>query len=120
MDVAAECAVLFPISHPPIIAALLPYLAGETSLPLCPKGKSTFDELQRPFQTQSWRDQQMKMIGHQHKFMQQVLFLSPIAKQNLHKESCHPVGLKYVLFLKCGSRDEVRAVSGIASVWERP
>ena len=117
MNVAAECAVLFPVSYPPIIEALRPDLACESNFFLCSKGKPAFDELQRPLQAQSWREQQVKMIGHQDKFMEEIFLLSAVAKQDVHKQIGHPVGLKQTVFLEGGGSDEVSAVSSVASVW---
>ncbi len=61
----------------------LPDLAVKAEFPLGPKRKAPFDQLQRPLQRQERRDQEMKVIGHQHKFMQQIFLLRSVAKQNI-------------------------------------
>ncbi|MGC1371349.1 MAG: hypothetical protein WA824_04345 [Candidatus Sulfotelmatobacter sp.] len=55
------------------------------------------------------------MIWHDHKFMQQISSLLAIVKQNVDKQAGHSVGLKNAAFLKCGSGNEVAAVTYIAS-----
>ena len=100
MNVAAEDGVLFPISYPAVIEALLPYLGSESQIFLCPRGKPAFDELQGPLQSQGWSEQKMEVVGHQDKFVQQIFLLRPVAKQDIHKQVGHPVGLENVLFLK--------------------
>jgi len=55
----------------------------------------------------------MKVIGHQHKFMQQIFLLPPIMSQDIDKELRHLLRLKQAVFLECGSGDEVATVSGI-------
>jgi len=47
MNISAESAVLFPISHSPIMEALFPDLACESKLLFRTKRKPTFDELKR-------------------------------------------------------------------------
>ena len=57
----------------------------------------------------------MEMVRHDDKFMQQILSLPTIVKEDVEKETSHSVRLKNVLLLECGSGDEVATVSGIAS-----
>ncbi len=38
--------------------------------------------------------QQMEMIGHDHKFMQQKPLLSTILRKNIHQKLSHAIGLK--------------------------
>jgi hypothetical protein len=61
----------------------------------------------------------MEMVWHD-KFMQQMLFLRTILKEDVEKEAGHSVELKDLLLLECGSGDEVATVSGIAAGEERP
>ena len=59
-------------------------------------GETSFDELECLFQ----RDlhcrcqQQMEVIGHDHKFMQQKAPLSTILRKNIHQKLSHAIGLK--------------------------
>ena len=57
----------------------------------------------------------MEMIWHHDKLMQQIHSLGTIVKEDIDKEAGHSVRLKDVALLKCRSRDEVAAVSGIAA-----
>ena len=59
-------------------------------------GETALDELQCLFQ----RDflcrcqQQMEVIGHDHKFMQQKPPLSAILRKNIHQKLSHAIGLE--------------------------
>ncbi|HVO81594.1 MAG TPA: hypothetical protein VMT28_12735 [Terriglobales bacterium] len=50
-------------------------------------GESPLDQLQRPFQRYHGREQQMKMLGHEHKRMQSVVPLPPVTIQHLQEEA---------------------------------
>lgn len=59
----------------------------------------------------------MKVVRHDHKFMQQIFSLLAIVEQNVDEKTSHSAGLKNVSFLKRGSGDEVTTVTCIASAW---
>jgi hypothetical protein len=78
-----------PVSNPPIIETLLPYLSGKAQVLVCPERKTSFDELQRPLKSQKRRNQKMKMIGHEHKFHAVNTFLE-IGSGAVHPERVLP------------------------------
>ncbi len=61
----------------------------------------------------------MKMVGHQHKLMQEVVFLATIVKQYFDKEFRHSVRLEQAAFLECACGHEIHAVPGVASARSR-
>ncbi len=71
MDVPTKSTILLPIPHSMVIETCLPNFPSTTQLLLCPKRKSALDQLQRPFQSQRRSNQQVKMIWHNHKLMEQ-------------------------------------------------
>ena len=52
----------------------------------------------------------MEVIGHKHKFMQQIFALPAVVLQNFNEELRHSLRLKQAPLLKSGSGDEVDAV----------
>jgi hypothetical protein len=82
----------------------------------CPKRKTAFDQLHRSLQRFPRTNQQMEMVWHYDKVMQQVLSSPPIVQQDFDKEPSHSLGLKDIALLKCGASDEVATVSGIATL----
>jgi len=79
-----------------IYEAFLPYFKGEIHFPFRAKGETALDELQSLFQ---WDfrcrcQQQVEMIGHDYKFMQEKPSLSPILRKNIHQELCHAIRLE--------------------------
>jgi hypothetical protein len=79
------------------------------------KRKSAFDQLHRSFQRFTRTNQQMEMVWHHDKLMQQILPSRTILKENVEKEAGHSLGLKNIALLKCGGSDEVATVSSIAA-----
>jgi hypothetical protein len=59
----------------------------------------------------------MKVVGHQHKLMEQIFCLITIFEQHLHKEIGHSLRLEKAFLLKSGCSDEVCAIPGVASGW---
>src|SRR5438309_2239674 len=57
----------------------------------------------------------MEVIGHKHKFMQQIFALPAAVLQNFNEELRHSLRLKQAPLLKSGSGDEVDAVSCVAA-----
>jgi len=57
----------------------------------------------------------MEVIGHKHKFMQQIFALPAVVLQNFNEELRHSLRLKQAPLLKSGSGDEVDAVSCVAA-----
>jgi hypothetical protein len=50
-------------------------------------GVSSLDQLQCPLHRYHRREQQMKMLGHEHKRMQSVVSLPPVTVQHLQKQA---------------------------------
>src|SRR5205809_7836934 len=57
----------------------------------------------------------MEVIGHKHKFMQQIFALPAVVLQNFNEELRHSLRLKQAPLLKRGSGDEVDGVSFVAA-----
>src|SRR5438067_7648755 len=93
-------------SRTPIIEARLPNLMHESQFSLCPKRKSALDQLDRSLQRFPRTNQQMEMVWHHHKLVQEILSPGPIVKQDIEKEPRHSVGLKNIALLKCRAGDE--------------
>jgi len=79
-----------------IYEAFLPYFKGEIHFPFRAKGETALDELQSLFQ---WDfrcrcQQQVEMIGHDYKFMQEKPSLSSILRKNIHQELSHAIRLE--------------------------
>ncbi len=85
--------VILRIPNTMVGKAATPYLRVRSKLRFYTVRESALDELNRPFQRAGWRNEQMKMIGHQDKFVQQI-GLAPIVKQNLEKQSRPSLGAK--------------------------
>jgi hypothetical protein len=74
-----EFLVLKRVSDPPIQEAWLPYISFDFQVLIQLKRKSSLDQLHGPFQgDSSGSNDQVKMVRHDNKFMQQILFL-PLA-----------------------------------------
>jgi hypothetical protein len=80
-----------------------------------PKKKNRLVQLHRSFQRFPQTIQQVEMVLHHDKLMQQILSFCPIMKQEIEKEPGHSVTLKDIALLKCRRSDEVSTVSGIAA-----
>src|SRR5207247_10155099 len=85
LDVKAKGALLRQIPDPPVIKALFPDLTSKDSFLLRPVRKTAFDELQRSLQSDNRSKQQMKMVWHDYKFMQQIFALCTIVEQDFHQ-----------------------------------
>jgi hypothetical protein len=74
----------------------LPYFKSKMNFPFRAIGETALDELQclfqRDFRCRS--QQQMEVIGHDHKFMQQKPPLSTILRKNIHQKLSHAIGWK--------------------------
>lgn len=114
-NIFAEREIFFRISYAAVVVTGLPDLMREAQFFFRPKGKSAFDELHRSLQSLNRSDQQVKVIRHDHKLMQEILSLGAIVKQNVDEQPGHSVRLKNVPLLKCGSGNEVAAISSVAA-----
>jgi hypothetical protein len=74
----------------------LPYFVRKRIFPLRAKGETTLDELQcllqRYFRCRC--QQQMEVIGHDHKVMQEKPSLSSILRKNIYQKLSHAIGLE--------------------------
>ena len=116
MNVLPKGTVFFDIPDPPIIEARLPDFTAKAQFLPSSEREAAFDQLQGSLQCDGRCNQHMEVIGHQHKFVQQIFALPAVVQQNFNEELRHSFGLKQALFLKCGSGDEVGAVSRVATV----
>src|SRR5437764_14874516 len=87
----------------------------EFHVSLFAKSKASLDQLHRSLQRFPRTNQQMEMVWHHHKLVQEILSPGPIVKQDIEKEPRHSVGLKNIALLKCRAGDEVATGSGIAA-----
>jgi hypothetical protein len=79
--------------------------------------KATFDQLYGSLQRRKRRDQQMKMIWHNRKFVEQIFSLLSIVEENVNEQLGHSIRLQNASLLECRSRNEVTSVSGGAAKW---
>ncbi len=102
MDVVAEVSVFICIAYAAIIEAGLPDFPDESQFFLGPVGESSRDELDGLLNghRKKWSDQQMKMVGHDHKFMQEILSLLLVVKEDIDEKSGHSFGLQNALFFE--------------------
>src|SRR5690349_5898840 len=77
------------VERPPLGKTFLPHRSPEAQLFARPKGESSFDELNSAFNCHVRReaDQNMEMIGHDHKFMKKILALLAVMVQDVHEQS---------------------------------
>jgi len=103
MNVALEFRVFSLISDPAIVKAGLPNLAMETQFLLCAVREPTFDKLNCLLQCDrcNWRDQQMKVIGHDHKLVKQIPSLLTVVEEHVEEKLSHPVRLEKSCLLEC-------------------
>ena len=117
MNVFPELAVLPVVTDSPVIEAGLPNLADEAKFLLGAEGKSALDQLHGFFYRVGWSKDQMNVVRHDDKIMEQILSLISIAEENIQEQTGHPVGLEHRHFLIAGGGDEVTAQAGISSIW---
>jgi hypothetical protein len=74
----------------------LPYFISEVKLSFRAKGEAAFDELHGLFQRDfcGRRQQQVEVVWHNHKFMQQKAPLFSIFGENINQELSHAIGLE--------------------------
>jgi hypothetical protein len=88
--------VILCVANAVIHETCLPYFKSKMNFPFRAIGETALDELQCLFQ-RDFRcrcQQQMEVIGHNHKFMQQKPPLSTILRKNIHQKLSHAIGLK--------------------------
>ena len=86
MNVLPERRVFPLVSYPVVMKTRLPDFWVETQLPFCPKRKPSFNELQAALESLHWSDEQMKVVGHDHKLVKKILALLAVAKQNINQQ----------------------------------
>jgi hypothetical protein len=72
MDVLNVLLVILKIPDAMVGKPALPDLGVRSEFVLDAIGKPTFDKLSGAFQRDKGRDEEMKVIGHQNEFMQQI------------------------------------------------
>jgi len=118
MDVIAKRIVLTGIADAAIKEAALPDIPREIQLTFDSKREVSLDELQRPLQSAvlAKRNQQMKMVRHDHPGVKRVSFLFPIVIENVNQQPCHALALKQALLLLAVGRYEVSAMASSTSM----
>jgi hypothetical protein len=93
------CVVVFVVlcvANAVIYETCLPYFKSEMNFPFRTIGETALDELQWLFQ-RDFRcrcQQQMEVIGRDHKFVQQKPLLATILRKNIHQKLRHAIGLE--------------------------
>ena len=67
-----------------------------------------------------WRQDQVKMIGHHHKFMQQIFLLHSVIQQDFNEEARNLLNLKKASFFEDIGGYKVSGFSGYTSTRNRP
>jgi hypothetical protein len=92
MDVFTMLLIVLCIANPMVSKAFfLPYERPECQFLPDPEGKSAFDVLTDFFQrdVSRGRDDQMEVVRHNHKLMQEIAALATIVLKDVEKQSCH-------------------------------
>ena len=86
----------FAIAHALVRESALPDFLDNTKLALSTKGKISFNDLDRLFDTQIVinRDQNVEMVGHHNEIVNCEDMLLVIRAEHVNEESRHPFGLK--------------------------
>src|SRR5689334_6462501 len=116
-DVILELLVFQRISQSPVQKARLPDHSLSLQLLVQLKRKPTLDKLHSSLQSDfSWGQDQMEMVGHDHKLVQQVLLLRSVIQQNLNEEAGDFLYLKEASLFKNICRHKICGFGGHASV----
>ena len=88
--------VILWIANAVIHETCLPYFKRKRIFPFRAKGETALNELQCLFQRYFRRrcKEQMKVIGHDHKVMQEKPPLSAILRKNIDQKLGHAIGLE--------------------------
>ena len=78
--------VVLIVSNPMVCKSAAPNLGVRSELLFRAKRESAFDELNCAFQRRRGRDEQMKMIGHQDKFVKEIR-ISAMAEKHFEKQA---------------------------------
>jgi hypothetical protein len=91
------------IQNPYFGEAFLPEGRSYSKLFACAKRKSSLDELDRAFHGHVPSDskQQMKVVGHDHKFMKREFSLRAVFVESLNEELCGAIRLQQVSLSPC-------------------
>jgi hypothetical protein len=102
------------ISNPMIGEPSLPDFEIRPEFLFCPVRKPSLDELDCSFKRGYRSDEQVEMVGHQNKFVEEIGFAS-IGKQSFEEETGPGFGLKDGPALPCLRGDKVglRVVGGV-------
>jgi hypothetical protein len=107
-DVIFEPLVFERVSDPPIHEACLPYFSFDLQILIKPERESSLNQLHSPFQGDlSWSNDQVEMVRHENKFMQQILFLCSVMQQDLSEELGDFLHLEKALSLKDVGSDKI-------------
>jgi hypothetical protein len=106
-DVIFEPLIFERISYPPVKKTSLPDLSLGLQFLVQLKREATFNKLHGPFQSDpGWCQDQMEMVGHDHKLMQQVFLLRSVTQQHLNEETGNLIYLKQASLFQniCGNK----------------
>jgi hypothetical protein len=100
-NVIFKVPVFKAISDSPIRKTCLPGFSLNLQPLIELKGEAALHKLNGTLQRDSGRSKdQMKMVGHDNKFMQQVLFLRSVIQQDFNEEPAYLVALEQASFSK--------------------
>lgn len=91
---------LLNMPDPTIVVTRLSDLMHDAKFSPCPERESTFDQLHGSLQSHDRSDEEMEMIRHDHKVMEQKFTLVSVMEENVNKKLPHPVRLEKISFLE--------------------
>ena len=102
--------VILSVANTMIHETRLPYFKRKLKFPFGAIGETTLNELQSLLQwnIRSRSYQQMEMIGHDHKFMQQKSPLSTVLRKHIEQKLSHPIRLQKRAASDCRRAHEER------------
>jgi hypothetical protein len=106
-NIVLKFLILERVSHSPVQKAGLPNLSLSLQILVKLKRKAALYKLRGSFQSDSpWRQDQVEMVQHHNKFVQQVFLLHSVIQQNLNEETRDLLNLKETSFLGniCGNK----------------
>src|SRR5262249_8810140 len=87
MNIVSEFLIFRSIPHPPVKKTCLPNLTSHSEVLSHPERIPAFNQLQRPFQCDArWSNDEMQVIGHQNKLMQQIFPFFSVVVHHVQKQ----------------------------------
>src|SRR5579863_1487626 len=91
VDVLDMLCIVLGVADPMIRKTALPDFGIRPQFLFRSKRRAALDELNSPFQRNEWRDQQMKMIGHEDEFVKEIR-IAAICQQGFEEQPCPRLG----------------------------